>query len=734
MDPALESIEGRVHALECNRSDHRPAVRKALRTLLTVVTVYLCLASSLIGCGGEPGSSETTLASEPDPSRIAPFKNVAKDLLGSDFMIWNDRPGVAVFDYDRDGDHDVFITSDAGHANFLYNNRGDGTLADVTIEAGVSATSTNSSGVVACDINNDGFQDLYVGALGVIGDDLDFRSAMGSDESSLELRQAVTDRLLLNRGDGTFEDITDSAFGESSNVRSASSVACADVDSDGWLDIYVGNLGDPDFRTFNSPSHPGHYNLLYLNNGDLTFEEVGEPAGVQGSQIVMRGYDGNPVTFQDPDTGETLQGYDPTDMDRWGNRVGEPTGQTHAAAFFDFDDDRDPDLWVADDGNSLRIYRNDSTPGNPSFTPVAAEMGLDAVGAWMGFAFGDIDGDSDLDVFITNMGYHLVMRPPKEEVSGTCEYHIQFAWANCFHYLLRNESVQGDQTEGQAGVFTDVAPTVEITPSPDMPPLSLDPARVHTSFQPPTGIAAYDFGFGTTFFDFDNDGDQDLYWLGSTGGRGDGPGGQVFPAAGRMLEGFGDGTFRDITIEAQLLDILGVDYSDRSPDDPMNNPDARKMNPRFHENGKGLAHGDLNGDGYLDLIGTNSSGPVWQGSFETLANMKGPLFLWMNGGGSNNWISLRLKGRMAADGTGSNADGIGARVYLKYTPAGSDEPAVQVQEVRAGSSYLSMDSIELEFGLGSADSIDEITILWPSGAVQTLRDIEPNQLLLITEP
>ena len=267
-----------------------------------------------------------------------------------------------------------------------------------------------------------------------------------------------------------------------------------------------------------------------------------------------------------------------------------------------------------------------------------------------------------------------------------------------------------------------------------MPPLSLDASKVHSSFEPPTGLAAYDFGFGATFFDYDNDGDQDLYWLGSTSGRGGGPGGQVFPAAGRMLEGYGDGTFRDITIEAQLLDILGVDYSERSPDDPRDTPNARKMNSRFHENGKGLAHGDLNGDGYLDLIGTNSSGPIWQGSYETMSRMKGPIFLWMNGGGPHNWIALRLQGRMAIDGTGSNADGIGARVYLKYRPAGVDEPMTQVQEVRAGSSYLSMDSVELEFGLGDAESVDEITILWPSGTEQALEDVPPNRTLLVTEP
>ena len=93
--------------------------------------------------------------------------------------------------------------------------------------------------MVACDINNDGYQDVYVGALGVVGDDLDFRSAIGSDEQARELREAVTDRLFLNRKDGTFEDITETAFGESANIRSASSIACADVDSDGWLDLYV---------------------------------------------------------------------------------------------------------------------------------------------------------------------------------------------------------------------------------------------------------------------------------------------------------------------------------------------------------------------------------------------------------------------------------------------------------------------------------------------------------------
>ena len=109
------------------------------------------------------------------------------------------------------------------------------------------------------------------------------------------------------------------------------------------------------------------------------------------------------------------------------------------------------------------------------------------------------------------------------------------------------------------------------------------------------------------------------------------------------------------------------------------------------------------------------------------------MFVWMNGGGDNHWITIRLKGRRGIDGTGSNADGVGARVYVKTGPGG-EEALVQVQEVRAGSSYLSMDSIDLEFGIGNARVVDEITILWPSGRRQVLTDISADQLISITEP
>ena len=670
----------------------------------------------------------TPVAEQPDEAApgtgITPFVNVAPQALRDGFEVSNYRPSAVVFDYDNDGDQDLYITQNADDPNFLYSNQGDDTFVNVSVDAGADLTFQNSSGAIACDLDNDGYKDLYVGARGIIGDGLDFRSAEGVDLTSRHLRRTIGDRLLLNQGDGTFTDITVSALGEHVNLRSASSAACADVDGDGWLDIYVGNAVDEDWFMFDQTSHAGHYNVLYVNNGDLTFTEMAEATGVNGGPIMLRDAEGQPILFADPDSGLQYEGYDPSLVDAQGNRIADPSGRTHAVLFFDHDDDRDPDLWVANDGHRPYVFRNDSTPGNVQFTPVAEPMGVDKSGNWMGFAVGDYDSDRDLDLFVTNVGFHLRLFPPQEEPGGDCRYTERFAWGTCLHYLLRNDGPGEVDDIGTIGRFVDVAPSTSVISSPLMPPRSLDKRRIHPEWEQPTGLAAYDFGYGTTFFDYDNDGDQDLYWLGSEGP----PGKSSYPAAGRMLRGDGQGNFEDITVRAQLLDILDVDYSVLDADDSSFNPDRQRISSKFHLNGKALAHADLNGDGYLDLVGTNSSGPVWDSRTSSWEPMQGPVFIWMNGGGDNHWISLRLQGRMGIDGTGSNADAVGARVFLT---AGDH---TQVQEVRAGSSYLSMDSIELEFGLGDADSVDEIKVLWPSGQEQVLRDVDANQVVLITEP
>ena len=352
-------------------------------------------------------------------------------------------------------------------------------------------------------------------------------------------------------------------------------------------------------------------------------------------------------------------------------------------------------------------------------------MGFPRVGNWMGFAIGDYDADGQLDVFSTNVGYHLRLKPPQPSPGPDCKYHEQFSWGSCLNAMLkRNET----------GAFEDVAPAINVEPSALMPPKSLDPENIDPAWPVPTGLSAYDFGYGATFFDMDNDGYEDLYWLGSELAAGSGPGGNVYPAAGRMLRNDRGMGFQDVTVETRLLDILGVKYDRLHELKPGQDPVAFKLSAKYHENGKGLAHGDLNGDGYVDLIGTNSSGLDFGGDGQQFDWTPGPLFMWINQPGDNHWITLRLQGRMALDGTGSNADGIGARVHLKASISPDDDPLTQVREVKAGSSYLSMDTVELEFGLGSAKIVDEVQITWPSGRTQTADRLPVDQVVLVTEP
>ncbi len=689
----------------------------SLRFSILIFVAVLILAAA---CSSEP---DALPAAEPERSYIPAFTNVAREVMGGAYRVSNYRPGVAIFDYDRDGDLDIYLTQQAGYPNRLFRNDGDMTFVETAEAAGVAAVEQGSSGVVACDVNNDGFQDLYVGGRGIQGDGLDFRSAHIVGEDGQTIAPAYSDRLFVNDRDGSFSDVTSAAFGDSPNLRAASTVACADVDNDGWLDIFVANMIDEDYFFIGEGNHPGHFNAMYRNNGDLTFSDVSEESGLLGEQVWMRTPNGTPLTFTDSD-GVTYEGYDPSLLDEASNRVGDPTGPTHAATFFDYNDDLLPDLWVATDGDFLRLYRNDSTPGSVRFTSVEREMGFARVGNWMGFAIGDYDADAHLDVFATNAGYHLRLREPQAHPGPDCKYHERFWWGSCLNALLRNG----------AGRFEDVAPSTDVKASALMPPASLDSANINPAWPVPTGLSAYDFGYGATFFDMDNDGYQDLYWLGSEIASGDGPGGDIYQSAGRMLRNLEGNGFEDLTVETRLIDVQGVRYDEIPTLEPGQNPAAIKLTPRYHENGKALAHGDLNGDGYVDLIGTNSGGMLFTGEGYDADYAPGPTFVWINHPGVNNWITLRLEGRMAIDGSGSNADGIGARVYLSAAITDGGEPLIQAREVQAGSSYLSTDSLELEFGLGDADSVEEVTILWPSGRVQTLTDLDANQVVKITEP
>ena len=158
--------------------------------------------------------------------------------------------GVAFFDADRDGWLDLFVAGGRGRPNALFHNNGDGTFTDIAVEAGV-ANGLGNSGVVAADLDNDGFQDLFLtNDGGLVGSPV---------------------KLYRNQGDLTFADITAGSgiIGPESNL----SAAFADLDNDGFLDLFItapGSLADK----------VQHANQLYHNNGDLTFTDISVSSGV----------------------------------------------------------------------------------------------------------------------------------------------------------------------------------------------------------------------------------------------------------------------------------------------------------------------------------------------------------------------------------------------------------------------------------------------------------------------
>jgi hypothetical protein len=485
--------------------------------------------------------------------------------------------GCAMFDYDGDGKLDLFLVNSAGrHA--LFRNEGEGTFTDQTVSAGLDARVGYGMGCAAADYDGDGDLDLFITGDG-------------------------RNTLYRNRGDGTFEDVTDPA-----GVRGGgwcTSAAWGDVDGDGWLDLYV---------------------CRYLRLSP------GAPRIWSYRDVMMacppRIYPGEPGTLYRNRGGTAAQPWSCTFLDvteAWGAVARD--GKSLGCTFTDVDDDGRLDLFVANDGVANRLFRNrgDRFAEEGLLAGVAYNANGDAE-ASMGVDVGDYDGDGRLDLVVTS-------------------------FQNETDAIYRNEG------NGQFVYTTaDVGLTEETKPY---------------------------LSFGCGWLDWDNDGLLDLFiasgHVQDTIHRAD-P--ECDFAQPRHLYSGSGGRFTRAGASAPALAAPAV--------------------------GRGVAFGDLDNDGDVDILVNNNGGA--------------PMLLINTDGNRRPWLRVQLQGRPP------NRFGVGARV--RVTAGGR----TSIAEARAGHSYASSSDPRLHFGLGSSTRVERVEVRWPRGATSLLTDLRPNQEITIAEP
>jgi len=569
--------------------------------------VVCLLAMAGAGCG-DPDSATGAPERSPQVS-AAPIFDDKASAAGLVFMHYSGATGqyympeimgagLALTDYDGDGDLDVFVLQgrrldedadeDAdsprkdmdwtpGHR--LFRNEINPTsqlkFTDVTEAAGIGDRGYGM-GVAAGDIDNDGDPDLYLTHFG-------------------------HNALYLNDGAGRFEDVTEESG--TGDDRFGSSTAFVDYDADGWLDLFVANYNAfavRNHRACRGAGGPQDYcdplsyepavDRIFRNMGDGRFTDAGAATGID-------------------------------------QRFGTGLGIIGA----DFNADGAMDIYVANDKMANIYWIND---GDGSFTDESLMSGAaynaDGVAeASMGVVAGDVDGDGDDDLFMT----HLTGQT---------------------NTLYLNDGT---------GNFRDAT----------------DQLYLGVSSLPYTG-------FGTVWIDYDNDGDHDLLIANGAVARqekGDGQRLADYGQRNQLYRNDGKGRFEHVSESA------GAPF------------EASRIS-------RGAAVGDIDNDGDLDAVISNTDGPV-----ELLINRGEP---------AHHWISVTLHG------VDSNRDGVGARVAL-LRPDGQRLWG----RAHTDGSYLSASDIRVHFGLGVDPGIAGIGVIWPSGRREMWMDLNADTRIDLVE-
>ena len=482
-----------------------------------------------------------------------------------------------------------------------------------------------TGGGAAGDVDGDGWPDLFFTRLG------------------------MTDVLYRNKGDGTFEDVSHTAgFTKSLTTNGA---AFGDIDNDGDLDLYLTGIGTARY-------------YLYLNDGNGNFKEdavarnadipsdtdaLAIPIHHNGQSVTMSDYDRDgylDIFTTDWDTKVSHNGSrllrnrgveQPGHFDDVTAQVGldvyrnQYLAHRFSSRFTDLDRDGHTDLVITSDFETSQLFWN---VGDNTFTDGThdANVGTDKNG--MGMTVGDIDGDGDFDLFITGIKATPDTPPP--------------SWDTGNRLYVNN----GDRT------FTDTTDAA--------------------------GVRDVGWGWGTSLFESDNDGDLDLI---ATNGW--------YPWHTRdpttLWANDGIGGFTDVSSTRGITDT---------------------------HSGRGLFHLDYDKDGDLDIVVVNRRVEIEENA--------GPILYRNDGGNENDWLRIHL------EGTVSNRDGIGT--ILTITPDLNYPENSLVWEIDGGSSFLSQSEFTAHFGLGVFDGlVDQVTVEWTSGLVEHYHSVTPNMELFLVE-
>jgi FG-GAP-like repeat/ASPIC and UnbV len=511
------------------------------RTLLTIFAIFLFLY---------PASTQVF-------TRVEASANLAQ--------IANTN-GVAVADYDQDGDLDIFFTGiknfnpgDQTTWNHLMRNDGDlsgagVTFTDVTIEAGFGIQYVNEGlkaergekmGASWGDYDNDSYPDLF-------------------------LANSRLDQLYHNNGDGTFTDVTAQAGVEGCNVCYSSSGLWWDHDRDGDLDLYVSVLNNE--------------NIMYQNNDDGTFTNITELTGLQGGDNMI----------------------------------------TWSAVAIDAGKDNILDLYCMNDTQANEFFENRS---GQKYNESALAYRLADKGASMGTAIGDCNNDGRFDIYVTNIYNHL--------------------------------------------------------PNP----LFMDMGnRRYTNKAKEYGVENTGWGWGTTFLDYDHDGDEDLAAV-------NGPIDDLYDVVQPNIDNF---LFKNMLLEE---DMHFEDISQTSG---------------FvgKAKSKGLEAFDYDLDGDLDMVVANMA----EGAYFFQNNTNS----FHSGEGERGWLQIKL------EGTTSNRDAFGTTVKIRMGDR-------WLHRYHHGAAIFGGSIKPVHFGVGDATMIDEIRFTWLTGVTEAIYNVPVNQLLSFKE-